>query len=105
MDTNPLFTAALGLASPWLVTHTDFQAAQRELRLHVDFKKGATFSCPSCHVGGCKVHDTVEKEWRHIDFFQHKAFIIARVPGLDVIGVASIRLMCPGRVPAAALRY
>ena len=92
MDTNPLFTAALGLVSPWLVTHTDFQAAQRELRLHVDFKKGATFSCPSCHAVGCKVHDTVEKEWRHMDFFQHKAFIIARVPrvGCDRCGVHQV---------------
>jgi hypothetical protein len=60
MDTNPLFTATLGLASSWLVTHTDFQAAKRELRLHVDAKKGASFSCSSCHAGGCKVHDSIE---------------------------------------------
>lgn len=46
MDTNPLFTAALGLVSPWLVIHTDCQAAQGELRLQVDFKKGATVSEP-----------------------------------------------------------
>ncbi len=38
MDINPLSMATLGLVSPWLVTHTDFQAAQRELRLHVDFE-------------------------------------------------------------------
>ena len=83
MDTNPLFTAALGLVSPWLVTRTDFQVTLRELRVYVDFKKGATFRCPSCQGGGCKVHDTVEKAWRHLDFFQHQAFIIARVPRVD----------------------
>jgi len=27
MDTNPLFTATLGLVSTWLITHTDFQVA------------------------------------------------------------------------------
>jgi transposase len=26
------------------------------------------------------VHDTVDKTWRHLDFFQHKAFLHARVP-------------------------
>ena len=26
------------------------------------------------------MHDTVEKEWRHLDFFQHEAYISARVP-------------------------
>jgi transposase len=94
MDTNPLFTAALGLVPPWQVTHTDFQAAHRKLRLHVDFKKDASFPCPSCQAGGCKVHDTVEKKWRHMDFFQHKAFIIASVPrvGCDRCGVRQVEV-------------
>jgi transposase len=26
------------------------------------------------------VHDTTEKTWRHLDFFQHPAFFTARVP-------------------------
>ncbi|MGI8305801.1 ISL3 family transposase [Saccharopolyspora hattusasensis] len=26
------------------------------------------------------MHDTVDKTWRHLDFFQHKAFLHARVP-------------------------
>lgn len=95
MDTNPLFTSAFGLVSPWQVTRTDFQAAERELRMYVDFKKGASFPCPSCQAGGCKVHDTVEKEWRHMDFFQHKAFIVARVPrvGCDRCGVHLVEVL------------
>jgi transposase len=27
-----------------------------------------------------KVHDTEEKTWRHLDFFQHQAYLTARVP-------------------------
>jgi len=29
------------------------------------------------------VHDTTEKTWRHLDFFQHQAFLTARVPRID----------------------
>jgi transposase len=80
MDTNPLFTAALGLTSPWRVTKSDFNPDQRLLEMRVDFTEGSKFACPSCRRVGCAVHDTEEKRWRHLDFFQHQAFIIARVP-------------------------
>lgn len=80
MNTNPLFTLALGLSSPWEVRSTSFDAEGRELRLRVDFQEGSRFSCPECGASSCSVHDTSEKEWRHLDFFQHRAFIHARVP-------------------------
>lgn len=80
MNTNPLFTIALGLGSPWEVQRTELDPAKRVLRLRVDFKAGSRFCCPECGKSDCPVHDTVEKEWRHLDFFQHKAFISARVP-------------------------
>ena len=28
----------------------------------------------------CNIHDTVEKTWRHLNFFEHQAFIHAKVP-------------------------
>lgn len=83
MDTNPLFTAALSLVPPWLVVRSDFKLEQRLLELHVDFKPGGKFPCPECQSASCAVHDTVEKRWRHLDFFQHQAFIIARVPRVE----------------------
>ena len=86
MDTNPLFTAALGLVPPWCVVRTDFRPDQRLLEMRVDFKPGSRFACPDCGGKDCGVHDTVEKRWRHMDFFQHQAFIVARVP----------RVQCPG---------
>jgi transposase len=75
-----LFQAALGLTPPWKVTHSTFDAAQSRLDLHVDFAPGATFSCPDCGQGGCKAHDTEQKSWRHLNFFQHEAYIHARTP-------------------------
>ncbi len=47
-----------------------------------DFERGARFGCPAkdCGHDACEVHDTTDKTWRHLDFFQHKAFWHARLP-------------------------
>ena len=46
------------------------------------FPRGARFACPveGCGEAACPVHDTDDKTWRHLDFFQHKAYLRARVP-------------------------
>ena len=79
MDTNTLFTMALGLQSPWEVRTLDFNADERRLDILVDFERGASFLCPICGQPA-KVHDTEEKTWRHLDFFQHAAYLPVRVP-------------------------
>jgi transposase len=73
-----LFQQALGLQAPWRVTDCTF--AQRRLELRIDFAKGARFACPQCAKDGCAVHDSETKTWRHLDFFQHEAYLTARVP-------------------------
>ena len=75
-----LFQAALGLVEPWKVAEVRFDAERRRLDLRIDFPKGARFACPECGVGGCKVHDSEQKTWRHLNFFEHEAFLTARVP-------------------------
>jgi len=75
-----LFQAALGLTEPWEVASVEFDAAQKRLDLRIDFAKGARFACPECGRADCRVHDTEEKTWRHLDFFQHQAYLTARVP-------------------------
>jgi transposase len=70
---------ALGLQAPWEVQSLDFNAADRRLDILVDFQRGASFPCPVCGQPS-KVHDTAEKTWRHLDFFQHAAYLTARVP-------------------------
>jgi len=81
--TEELFQRALGLSMPWRLERTRFQEAERRLDLYIDFERGGTFSCPECGGGGCKAYDTTEKTWRHLDFFQHQAFIHARVPRVE----------------------
>lgn len=83
-----LFTRALGLAAPWQVVSVDFNEAERRLELRLDFPRGARFACPESGEPS-PVHDTAERTWRHLDFFQHQAYLVAPVP----------RLRCPdGRV-------
>lgn len=75
-----LFQRAPGLTDPWRVVECSFDAAQRRLELRIDFERGATFSCPECQARGCRVHDSEQKSWRHLDFFEHEAYLVARVP-------------------------
>jgi transposase len=79
MDSASIFTAALDLTKPWMVTKTDFNTTSKELHIYIDFPRGSQFACPTCQTP-CPIHDTSEKIWRHLDFFQHKAFLHARVP-------------------------
>jgi transposase len=79
MDTNALFTQALGLVNPWQVIDLQFDADGKQLRIRVDFARGSTFPCPSCGVP-CKVHDTAPQRWRHLNFFEYLTFIEARQP-------------------------
>ncbi len=58
----------------------EFDAGQRRLDLRVDFPKGSVFSCPECGRAGLKARDTEQKTWRHLDFFEHQAYLTARVP-------------------------
>jgi transposase len=79
-EIDDLFQAALGLAEPWQVVRTEFDAEARRLDLYLDFPKGARFACPEGDQPACPVHDTEPKTWRHLDFFQHQAYLHARVP-------------------------
>ena len=51
----------------------------QQLKLWLDFEAGSQFACSECG-DYCPVHDTVEKRWRHMDFWQHRTELIARVP-------------------------
>lgn len=77
-----LFKDALGLDQPWRVTGSEFDVAAGRLDLYLDFPRGSRFVCPEpgCEQDQCPVHDTEAKVWRHLDFFQHKAYLHARVP-------------------------
>lgn len=78
--TTALFQLALGLTPPWQVQSIKFDPEQHRLDIQLGFARGARFACPECGKGDCTVHDTVAKEWRHLNFFEHEAYLHARVP-------------------------
>jgi transposase len=80
VDQLSLFTVALGLTSPWTVTDVTFDAAAGRIDFTVAFTTGARFACPHCGAEHQPVHDTRERTWRHLNFFQYQAYIHAKVP-------------------------
>lgn len=81
MDELTLFSLALGLAKPWQVVDLKFSKEEGRLDLRIDFVKGAKFPCPSCKENQeSEVHDTLDRTWRHLNFFQYETYLHARVP-------------------------
>lgn len=77
MNSTHIFELALGLEKPWYITKIDMvkseSGGQGQLDIYLDFEKGFKFP-------GGKTHDTVERTWQHLNFFQHTCFLHARVP-------------------------
>ena len=46
----------------------------------MNFRSGSRFPCPVCGKDGMPLRDTVEKTWRHLNFFQFKCYIHMRTP-------------------------
>jgi transposase len=82
MQEAELFQLALGLAPPWKVMRSAFDVETGRLDIHIDFPRGSRFACPACGAG-CSAYDTDEKAWRHLNFFQHEAYLHARVPRVN----------------------
>ena len=80
MRDTDLLQLALGLLPPWMVKAATFDAQARRLDIEIDFARGGRFPCPHCAKADCPVHDTAMQTWRHLDFFQHQAFLHARFP-------------------------
>ena len=95
MRDTELFQAALGLSSPWIVLRSEFDRERKQLDLHIGFARGSRFACPACGAEGCGVHDVKEKEWRHLNFFQHKTVLKASIPRVscDKCGVKGTRYL------------
>ena len=89
MDNSQLFSVALGLSEPWYVKEVHFieteSADKKELHIDIAFRKGSKFSCSmnGCSYSDLSVHDTREKIWRHMNFFEHRCYIHARVPRVN----------------------
>jgi transposase len=80
MRDTTLMQQALGLTPPWTVVRSDFDTAAGRLDVEINFTPGSRFACPNCGAADCPAYDTQRKTWRHLNFFQHQAYLHARVP-------------------------
>ena len=79
-----MFSLALGIKEPWFIESMALVPSTKnpnifEMRIEVDFTEGSRF-----RYGDSEelypVHDTRERTWRHLNFFQYRCYITARVP-------------------------
>lgn len=83
METKEIFALALCLPKPWFVRENSLDIEHARLEIAIAFERGGEFDCSKCGASGCKAYDTAERRWRHMDFFQYKTTLSARVPRAD----------------------
>ncbi|MFD1363242.1 helix-turn-helix domain-containing protein, partial [Lentibacillus salinarum] len=88
-----VFESALEIPEPWYVFHHELAKEEKTLHIYIEYRKGAEFSCPNCEAPGCKVHDTQDQDrtWRHLDFWQYKTTLHARMPRVKCESCGKIR--------------
>src|SRR5581483_12459179 len=79
----------------------EFDAAARRLDINIDFAAGSRFPCPSCGVADCPAYDTEQMTWRHLNFFQHQAYLRARVPRVRCAKCGVKKIAVPWARPAS----
>ena len=89
----------------WEVVDVAFNSEPGRIDFHLAFASGTRFACPHCGAEYQPVHDTLERDWRHLNFSQLQAYIHAKVPRVRCNSCAKTtpRSGCPGRAPTAVL--
>lgn len=77
-----LFTTALDLQAPWVVSNVDLNTVKRRIDFEVKCDTNKLL-CPACGVDEQGVHDRIKRSWRHLNFFQFEAWLHADVPRVN----------------------
>ena len=105
---NTIFEAALSINKPWYIKDIEFDPDKKRLDLYVDFKRGSTFKVNEPgYDESSKVYDTVDKTWRHLNFFQHESYLHCRTPRIKY-GMDKIKQIDPpwaGKSPGFTLLF
>lgn len=101
MNSDALFAMALGLQSPWTVSQIVFEPTVKGsvLQLHIGFAPGAQF--PDDTGALCPVHDTVKRQWQHLNFFEHPCFLHCAVPRIRASNGKVVTIAVPWSRPGS----
>jgi transposase len=84
INSNQIFGLALGLTTPWFIKSIEIQVSEKgkqgQLGIYNDFESGTKFKDDNGYEQ--PVHDTTNKTWQHLNFFQHTCYLHARIPRL-----------------------
>jgi transposase len=81
MNSTEIFSIALGLQTPWRVESISLELTadnKQQLHLYLGFERGSKFLDEAEFL--CSVHDTQERTWRHLNFFEHECYIHCKIP-------------------------
>lgn len=81
-DSNDLFTKVLHLKEPWFVEEVSISDDQERVDVIVSTRAKALVVCTECGEK-CKVHDRIERTWRHTDVCDSECFVTAKIPRCD----------------------
>lgn len=87
MKQEELFASAIGVESPWYIKSINLDQEKGELNIEIDFPKGSEFEYTNEATGDIKrykAYDTSIKVWRHMNFFQYRCYLHARVPRVQL---------------------
>lgn len=82
MDEKILYAKLLGLNSPWGVDKVELRLDEGEVHVWVVLPPKQLWVCPDC-LERAPIHDHRERVWRHLDTFQYRTLLHARVPRLN----------------------
>jgi transposase len=77
-NSQEIFAIALALESPWNIKEIKFDKNNSRLDIYLNFTKGHKFK--STDDALYTAHDTLERSWQHLIFFQHHCYLHAKVP-------------------------
>ena len=97
MTQELLFGMALGLQAPWYISKIEFNTSDtnstRELHIWIDFTTGAKFKMEDNE--DYSAYDSIQRRWRHLNFFQHECYLHARVPRVKMKDGSTLMVPVP----------
>ena len=100
MDSHTQKVFSMGLGGDRAMVHLDFievtekRGSRHGLHVYVEFIKGARFSVKG-YDEPCPVYDTRDRTCRHLNFFQYRCYVHAKVPRV-LHGVEGLLRVPPG---------
>lgn len=77
-----MYQEALHIEYPWYIIDRQFNVKAQRLDIFLGFHAGGTLTCSACNTPNQQYYDIDmdDQSWRHLDFFEYKAFIHAPHP-------------------------